>query len=144
MKRLALLLVAVFALAACGGSKPKSNTGGGLGAQTQIERAYQTFFAPKTSLSDRVGLLQNGPRFRPVIKLFANNPLAKQVKVKVSSVTMQGANRAKVVYQVSFAGTSLPKQTGTAVREGAAWKIGDASLCKLVSLSGSTPSACKP
>lgn len=142
MRRLALLLVVALALAACGASKSKSNTGGTVGAQTQIERAYQRFFAPKTSLSDRVGLLQNGPAFQSVIKLFANNPLAKQVSVKVSSVTLKGANKAKVVYQVKLAGAALPKQTGTAVRQGGTWKLGDASLCKLVSLSGSTPSAC--
>jgi hypothetical protein len=29
------------------------------------------------------------------------------------------------------------------VKENGAWKVGDASLCKLVSLGGSTPSACK-
>ncbi len=61
----------------------------------------------------------------------------------VSSVTLQGANKAKVVYVVKFGGASLPKQTGTAVREGGTWKVGDASLCKLIALGGTTPSACK-
>jgi hypothetical protein len=45
---------------------------------------------------------------------------------------------------VTLAGSALPKQTGTAVRENGTWKVGYASLCKLVSLQGSTPSACKP
>jgi hypothetical protein len=143
VRRLALLLVVVFALAACGGSS-HSTSSNGPDAQTQIKSAYVKFFAPQTPLSDRVALLQNGPRFKPVIQLFASNPLAKQVSVTVSSVTLQGANNAKVVYQVKFAGTTLPKLTGTAVRQGGKWKLGDASLCKLVSLSGSTPSACKP
>ena len=37
----------------------------------------------------------------------------------------------------------LPKQTGTAVLQDGTWKVGFASLCKLVALQGSTPSACK-
>ena len=112
-------------------------------AQTQIKSAYEKFFSPKTSLSDRVALLQNGSKFKPVVQSFASNPLAKNVSVAVSSVMLEGANKANVVYQVKFAGSSLPKQAGTAVRENGTWKLGDASLCKLIALQGSTPSACK-
>jgi uncharacterized protein YcfL len=151
MRRFAFLLVVGLALAGCGGS----NKGAVSTQQTtkkifnpaaekaKIKTAYEKFFSGQTSLSDRVALLQNGSRFRPVIKLFANNPLAKNVSATVSSVTLQGHDNAKVVYQVRFAGSSLPKQTGTAVRENGSWKVGDASLCKLVSLGGTTPSACK-
>jgi hypothetical protein len=139
-----LVLVAVLALAACGSGHKKSSGGpSGPNAQAQIRSAYVKFFAGKTTLSDRVALLQNGPKFRPVIQAFASNPLAKNVSVHVSSVRLKGQNKAKVVYQVEFAGTSLPRQTGTAVRQNGTWKVGFASLCKLVSLGGSTPSACK-
>jgi hypothetical protein len=140
VRRLALLLVAALALAACGSSHKGSS---GPDAQAQIRSAYTRFFSSKTSVDDRVAVLQNGPRFKGLVTTFANNPLAKNVSVAVSSVTLQGADNAKVVYQVKFGGTSLPKQNGTAVRENGTWKVGDASLCKLVALSGSTPSACK-
>jgi hypothetical protein len=152
VRRLALLLLAALALAACGGSsKPKTvsthksstTVESPTVAKEQITSAYEKFFSGKTSLSGRVAVLQNGSKFRPVIKAFASNPLAKNVSATVSSVTLQGANNAKVVYQVKFSGSSLPKTTGTAVRENGTWKVGDASLCKLVSLGGSTPSACK-
>jgi hypothetical protein len=151
VRRLALLLVAVLALAACGGSKKGavstltgSTTVVNPGAEkAQVKSAYEKFFSGKTSLSDRVALLQNGPKFRSVVQGFASNPLAKNVTASVSSVTLQGQNRAKVVYEVKLAGASLPKQTGTAVRENGTWKVGDASLCKLIALQGSTPSACK-
>jgi hypothetical protein len=140
VKRVAIVLALVLALAACGGSgKPKTSDD-----QAQIKSAYTTFFSGKTSVADRVDLLQNGPRYKSVIESFASNPLAKNVTATVSQVTLTGANKAKVVYVIQFAGTSLPKQTGTAVRQNGKWKVGDASLCKLVSLSGSTPSACKP
>jgi hypothetical protein len=65
------------------------------------------------------------------------------VSATVSSVTLQGPNKARVVYVVKFGGASLPKQTGVAVRENGTWKVGDASLCKLIALGGTTPSACK-
>jgi hypothetical protein len=129
-------------LAACGG-------GGGASTSTttslnsQVESAYVNFFSSKSSLATRVGLLQNGSKFKSVIEQFAGNPLAKNVKVVVSSVTPQGANEAKVVYVVKLGSAGLPKQTGIAVRQNGIWKVGDASLCKLMALQGSTPSACK-
>lgn len=144
VRRLSIVLVLVIALTACGSGHKKSSSGPtGPTAQAQIKSAYVKFFAGKTSLPDRVALLQNGSQFRTVIQAFANNPLAKNVSATVSSVTLEGANKAKVVYVVKFAGTSLPPQTGTAVRQDGTWKVGFASLCKLVSLGGTTPSACK-
>jgi hypothetical protein len=131
------VLVAVLALAACGsgGGKPD--------ATAQIKSAYENFFSPKTSLSDRVALLQNGPKYKTVIQGFASNPLAQNASASVSSVTLQGANDAKVVFTVKLGGVALPDEPGTAVREHGVWKVGDKALCKLVALGGTTPSACK-
>ena len=140
VRRLALLLLAVLALAACGGGKKSAS---GPSAEAQIKSAYVKFFSSKTSLSDRVALLQNGPKFKTVVQSFASNPLAKNVSATVSKVTLHGTNSAAVVYVVKFGGTSLPQQTGTAVRQNGTWKVGFAGLCKLVGLSGTTPSACK-
>ncbi len=142
VRRLAPVLVAVLALSACGRSSHTS-TNGDRAAKVDITSAYEEFFSPDTSLSDRVGLLQNGPKFKSVVQGFASNPLAKNVSATVSSVTLQGADKAKVVYIVKLGGAALPKQTGSAVRENGTWKVGDASLCKLIALQGSTPSACK-
>jgi hypothetical protein len=140
VRRLGLVLVLALVaggLAACG-SGHGSNS-----AEDQIKSAYATFFSPKTSLSGRVAALQNGSQFKSVIQGFASNPLAKSASATVSSVTLQGANKAKVVYVIKLGGTSLPKQTGTAVRENGTWKVGYASLCRLVELQGTTPPACK-
>jgi len=138
------VVVAGLALAGCGGSGSTSTTNSAAAAQAQIKSAYQKFFSGQTPVSDRVAVLENGPRFQALVKSFANNPLAKNVSVTVSSVTLQGANDAKVVYTVKLGGAGLPKQTGTAVLQNGTWKIGDASLCKLVALQGCTPSVCKP
>lgn len=142
MRRLAPLLLVALALAACGGSShPKTSSGPS--AQAQIKSAYVKFFSSKTDVSGKVKLLEDGKQFKPVIEVFASNPLASNVSATVSSVTLQGASKAKVVYVVEFGGASLPKQTGTAVRQNGVWKVGKGSLCKLIALGGTTPSACK-
>lgn len=143
MRRLAPVLAVVLALAACGGSSHPASEGGPINDTAQIRKAYEKFFSGQTSVSDRVALLQNGSTFEGVIRGFASLPLAKNVSATVSSVTLQGANSAKVVYTVKLGSAGLPKQTGTAVRQNGVWKVGSAGLCKLVSLQGSTPSACK-
>ena len=139
MRQFALVLVAIVVLAGCGSGHKSSST-----PQDQIKSAYVKFFSPSTSLADRVALLQNGQKFKPVIQSFASNPLAKNVSATVSSVTLQGANNAKVVFSVKFGSTSLGTHDGTAVRQNGTWKVGYRDLCNLVALSGSTPSACKP
>jgi hypothetical protein len=144
VRRLALVVVAGLPLAGCGGSSHGSTTTNDTAAaQAQIKSAYTKFFSGRTPIPERVAVLQNGPKFKGLVTTFASNPLAKNVNATVSSVTLQGANKAKVVYTVKLGGAGLPTQTGTAVRENGTWKVGDASLCKLVSLQGSTPSVCK-
>jgi hypothetical protein len=145
VRRLAPVVVAGLALAGCGGSSSTPTTDSTAAARAQIKSAYAKFFSGQTPVSDRVAVLQNGSKFRELVTSFANNPLAKNVNVTVSSVTLdEGSDNAKVVYTVKLGGAGLPKQTGTAVRENGSWKVGSASLCKLVALQGSTPSVCKP
>jgi hypothetical protein len=135
--------VAGFVLAGCGASMHTSTSGDTAAAQAQIKSAYQKFFSGQTSIPDRVSVLQGGSKFKGLVTSFASNPLAKNVSVAVSTVKLEGQDRAKVVYTVKLGGAALPKQTGTAVLENGTWKVGDASLCRLVALQGSTPSVCK-
>jgi hypothetical protein len=137
------VLVAVLTLAGCGGSSNSTSEGAPVSDSARIRTAYETFFSSKTNVPAKIRLLQNGPRFERLVKSFYSNPLAKNVNVTVARIQLQGTRQAKVVYTVKLGGLGLPKQTGTAVKENGTWKVGDASLCKLVSLGGSTPSACK-
>jgi hypothetical protein len=141
VSRLALALVVLAlagGLAACGGS---GHSGSG-DDKAQITSAFEKFFSGKTSVSDRVALLQNGPKFKAVVASFASNPLAKTAKAKVDSVTLQGPNKAAVAYNVSISGASLATQLGSAVRQNGIWKVGDASLCRLIAIQGTTPTVC--
>ena len=134
MKRLVLIGACALALAACGG-------GGGNSAEDQIKAAYTGFFA-KGSLADHVALLQDGPKFSSVIQGFLGNPLATSVSATVSSVKLQGADKAEVVYSVKISGLSLD-QTGYAVLQGGKWKVASATLCGLLSMDGvGAPAVC--
>jgi len=151
--RIPLLVLAVVlagTLAACGGSGGKpattSTTMSPAAEKAAIESAYVKFFSSKTPTSQRVGLLQNGQQFEAAIKALAENPLAGNTSATVSSVKLQGQNKAKVVYTVNVAGVAIPglkNRAGTAVRENGTWQVGAADFCALVSLGGSPPKACK-
>jgi Flp pilus assembly protein TadD len=139
VRRLALVLsLLALGLVACGSSNHQQRL-----TQDKIKTAYETFFSSKSSVDQRVAVLQNGPQFKALVTEFANNPLAKNVSATVGTVTLEGADKAKVVYTVKFGGTRLPQQTGTAVRQSGIWKVGYQGLCKLVALSGTTPPVCK-
>jgi hypothetical protein len=112
-------------------------------AKAQISDAWATFFNGSTPAAERVNLLQNGQRFAPLIQALSHSSLAKQTKATVSSVRVHDGT-ATVVYTISLAGkAALKNQTGTAVRVGGMWKVGDKSFCQLVGLQGSVPAACK-
>jgi len=146
-----LAVVVAGTLAACGGSGGKntastSTTTSPAAEKAAIKSAYVKFFSSKTPTSQRVELLQNGTQFEPAIKALAANPLAGNTGATVSSVTLEGPSKAKVVYTVNVAGVAIPglkNRSGTAVRENGTWKVGAADFCALVSLGGSPPKACK-
>ncbi len=144
--KLALLgVVLAAALAACGGGGGKGSTSpSGPNDAAQVKQVWTSFFSSKTPVSKKPALLQNGTKFSSTISALASNPLAQNLKAKVSKVTLHGSNRATVVYTVYLGSTpALENQSGTAVKENGSWKVGDASLCKLLGLEGSTPAACK-
>ena len=136
MTRVVPLLVVVLLLAACGG-------GGGTTDAEQIKQAWTTFFSAKTSVSDRVAELQDGARFKATIANLASNPLARQLSAKVSSVTLEGANKAKVVYSIYFGSiAAFPNQVGYAYKQNGKWLVGFAGLCKLIAQQETPPAAC--
>ena len=144
VKRLALLGIAVVAvLAACGGSS-SGTTSSGANQAAQVKQVWTSFFSAKTPAAKKPALLQDGSKFASTISALSSNPLARKLSAKVSKVTFHGANRATVVYTVYLGTTpALKNQSGTAVKQNGSWKVGYASLCRLLTLEGSTPAACK-
>ena len=138
MKRASVIVVSALLLAACGGGG-----GGGNSDAAQVKRTWTKFFATSTPVSQKLTLLQDGPKFEAAITSLASNPLAQQLHVKVSSVTLEGANKAKVVYSIYLGNSSvLSNQTGYAYKQNGKWLVGYAGLCKLVGLAGKAPAAC--
>ena len=138
MTRVAVLVGAVFLLAACGG-------GGDNPDADQVKQVWTSFFAASTPVSKKLTLLQDGQRFKSTVESLAANRLASSLSVKVTSVTLQGANKAKVVFTLMLGkgALNLPNVVGYAYKQNGKWVVGYAGLCKLVGLSGSTPAACK-
>jgi hypothetical protein len=105
-------------------------------AGTQVATAYQKFFDPATPAATKLGLLENGTSFAPVVAGFASNPLAAQAAVSVQKVAFTSATAADVTFNLCEGGQPvLPNSAGKAVQQGGVWKIADATLCGLVKLN---------
>jgi hypothetical protein len=145
-------LGAVMAVTACSsnsssGAKPSASasTTAASAAVAQIKANWEAFFNPKTPVATRVSLLQNGQVFESIIKAQAGSPLASSATSSVSSVTVQSAAQATVVYSILVGGSpALKNQPGVAVYQSGIWKVGDQSFCALLTLenSGKAPAAC--
>jgi hypothetical protein len=129
-------------------SAASASASAGSSAATLIAANWTAFFNPKTPVATRINLLQDGSVFASVIKSQASGGLAATASAKVTSVTVQSATQAKVVYSILVSGqTALANQSGVAVYQDGTWKVGLASFCGLLTLenggkTSSLPSAC--
>ena len=122
-----------------------SSGGAASAAITQIKTNWVTFFNPKTPVTQRVNLLQNGPAFASIIEAQAGSPLASSATSSVSAVTVESSTQAKVTYSILVGGSpALKDQPGVSVFQDGIWKVGDQSFCALLTLenNGKAPSAC--
>jgi hypothetical protein len=129
------------AAAACGTGTTPTVSGTGpsdtAGAATQIATNYQKFFDPATPPADKLGLLQNGTAFVPVLQGFASNPLAAKASVTVLTVAFTSPTAADVTFNLCESGAAvLPGSAGKSILDAGVWKIADATLCGLVKLNG--------
>jgi hypothetical protein len=133
-------------LGACGSSSSTTTrpaASGDQSAQAQIQKNWVEFFSPSSSATTKETLLQNGKQFAPIIESLFKSPLAQGVSAKVSAVKLTSPTTATVTYTVSVAGQPVLKNsTGTAVKSGNTWQVGDGSFCQLLKLEGSTPPGC--
>ena len=131
--------------AAPSSAAPTSSSGGSSSTAAQIKANWQAFFNPKTPVTKRISLLQNGQTFASIIRGQASSALASSATSSVTAVTVESPSQAKVTYSILVGGTpELKNQPGVAVNQGGVWKVGDQSFCALLTLenSGKAPSAC--
>lgn len=127
------------------GASATSTGGNGSSAATeqQIAANWTAFFNPKTPVSRRVALLQDGSTFAAIIQAQSGSTLESEATASVSQVALTSSAQARVSYSILLNGqTALPNQSGIAVLEGGTWKVGVSSFCGLLSLEngGSTKS----
>ncbi|MHA6763727.1 hypothetical protein [Streptacidiphilus sp. PAMC 29251] len=139
---------AAAAPAACGTGAAPTVSGTGpsdtAGAATAISTSYQKFFDPATPPTTKLGLLEKGTTFAPVLQSFGKNPLAAKATATVLTVSFTSATAADVTYNLCVSGApALPGSAGKSVLVGGVWQVADATLCNLIKLSGGTsPAVC--
>lgn len=139
----AMLGVTVAACGSSASSTTKKPAAATESAEAQIKHNWEALFSPSTSASEKAALLQNGSQFAAILTAAAKNPLASQVSAKVNSVKVTGPTTATVDYTISLAGQPVLKNaTGTAVKNGNSWVVGDVSFCQLLKLEGASAAAC--
>ena len=135
MKRLVLIGACTLVLAACGG--------GGTSDVDQVKHVWTSFFSAQTDASEKPAMLQNGAKFAAAIQSLAGNPLAAHLSSKVSTVTLERSNKAKVVFSIYLGNTAvLTNKTGYAYKENGKWLVGSAVLCGLLAQYETPPAAC--
>lgn len=150
---LGLVLVAggCMTLSACSSSSPSGGSSASsspsfdsAAATTQVTKDWEAFFSKSTPLAQKAQYLQNGSEMSSIIQQFASNPLVGQVSAKVDSVKFASPTKATVTYDIDGPTGSalLTNTTGTAYLQNGTWVVGDASLCSLLALTGTTPSGC--
>jgi glucose/arabinose dehydrogenase len=108
--------------------------------QQKIAANWTAFFNPKVPVTSRIGLLQDGQALGPAVTALAKSSTASQTSAKVVAVAVTSPTMATVTYDILLAGKPvLTNQPGTAVLEGGTWKVGTASFCGILSLSGTKP-----
>ncbi|MER5461169.1 hypothetical protein ABT010_10860 [Streptomyces sp. NPDC002668] len=106
-------------------------------ARKQIEKNWTTFFDPRASTDDKVKVLENGDRMRPLLAAFGGDKNAAQSSAKVTDVQFTSPTEGTVTYDLLVGGTpALPGSKGTSVLQDQTWKVSVKSLCALVELSG--------
>jgi len=129
-------------------SSGPAGSGSQAATEQQIAANWTTFFNPKTPVSKRVALLQDGQTFASIISAQAGSTLESEASASVTQVALTSSTQARVNYSILLAGQpALPNQHGVAVLQGGVWKVGVSSFCALLTLEqgGSTkglPAAC--
>jgi hypothetical protein len=133
-----------------GGSTTSVTSGSGSQANTEqvIAANWAKFFDPKTPLTERVALLEDGTEFQPIIQAQEGSTLESEASASVTQVALTSPTQARVNYSILLDGQpALPDQHGVAVLTGSTWQVGVGSFCSLLELenggsSKGLPSVC--
>ncbi|MCQ0022141.1 hypothetical protein M4914_03705 [Streptomyces somaliensis DSM 40738] len=112
-------------------------------AEEEIRENWAEFFDPGTTTDERVRLLEDGERLRPVLAALGKNPDAAKTSARVKAVSFASATRADVTYDLLVGGRSaLSGSRGAAVLQQDTWKVSRTTLCALAKLGGTAVPGC--
>jgi hypothetical protein len=150
--RVLLAVLALFTVAACGGSSdsdsdaaasPSASVDTSAADTAAITKNWEVFFAGGGSVEQHIAVLEDGEKFRTEITAQSKDPANKALVAKVTNVKVDGET-AVVTYDLLGAGGAvlLGGSTGAAVKVGEEWKVSKKTYCQLISLQDpSTPHA---
>ncbi len=108
-------------------------------AHTEIVANWEKFFDNKSTVDDRIPLLENADKLSETIAQAVASPMLKQVTAKVSAVAFESETRALVTYDILLNGAAaMSGSQGVAVLVDGKWLVSQESFCALVALGGVT------
>lgn len=108
-------------------------------AHTEIVANWEKFFDNKSTVADRIPLLENADKLAETINQALASPMLKQVTAKVSAVAFESETRALVTYDILLNGAAaMSGSQGVAVLVDGKWLVSQESFCALVALGGVT------
>ncbi|MEV6612445.1 hypothetical protein AB0N31_00810 [Streptomyces sp. NPDC051051] len=112
------------------------------GAERDIRAAWETLFAPGSSVDDRSGVVEDGPQNALMIENLFADRLGSRLRATVTSVAYTTSQDAAVGYTLTRDGRALdPGGPGAAVRQGDTWKVALRTVCALTRYAEDAPRA---
>lgn len=112
------------------------------GAERDIRAAWETLFAPDSSVDDRSGVVEDGPQNALMIENLFADRLGSRLRATVTSVAYTTSQDAAVGYALTRDGRALdPGGPGAAVRQGGTWKVALRTVCALTRYAEDAPRA---
>ncbi|MGV9943876.1 hypothetical protein [Streptomyces sp. NPDC003401] len=112
------------------------------GAERDIRAAWETLFAPDSSVDDRSGVVEDGPQNALMIENLFADRLGGRLRATVTSVAYTTSQEAAVGYALTRDGRELePGGPGAAVRQGGTWKVALRTVCDLTRYAEDAPRA---
>lgn len=104
---------------------------------------FKKFFTVSTTMTERQALLQNGSQFAQAMNAEFTQLNNEAPSVIVNSSSLTNSTTLKVNYTIDLNGQPvLQDQSGEVLKIGNTWEVSDSTLCQLLSLAGTPPSAC--
>ncbi|WP_405639424.1 hypothetical protein [Streptomyces sp. NBC_00019] len=111
-------------------------------AEQGIRDAWQVFFAPDSSLTERSEVVESGDENALMIDNLFRDPLGSKLRADVTSVSYTSDLNADVAYTLTRDGRRLDTRgPGAAVLQDDAWKIALRTVCDLTRHAKDAPEA---